>query len=202
MKTVHVILTLCLLLASNQAMTQSENRNNFRNFPIVLSLQFHSLSMPFKDLKTNFSNIGFGVGTELSYNGSHNWAQKFDIIWIKNKGIGNSVLFSTQAAWRPMIAGNVYTEIKVGIGYMKAFRPSESFNQSNGRWISAGKKGKGMLTIPVGIGMGYFNYSEGMFISPFASYQMMLVNNYNLDLPYMPQSIIQIGSRIHPNNPN
>jgi hypothetical protein len=198
MKTLFTIISYCFFLATNQTFAQSDGKQDFRNFPIVLIVQFHSMSMPFKDFKSNFRNIGFGIGTEVSHNGFHNWAQQFDIIWIKNKGIGNGILFSTQTAWRPMIAGNLFAEVKAGLGYMKAFRPSESYNQVDGNWISVGKKGKGMLTIPVGIGMGYYNYSGNLFASPFAAYQLVLVKNYNTDIPFVPQTLIQVGSRIHP----
>lgn len=192
------MLAFCFLLVWNQAFTQSESQTEYRNFPIVLTLQFHALSMPFKDFKSNFKNVGFGIGTEVSHNGFHNWVQQFDIIWIRNKGIGNGILFTTQTAWRPMLGGNVFAEVKAGLGYMKAFRPSESFTQIDGKWISAGKKGKGMLTVPLGIGTGYYNYSGNMFASPFAAYQLMMVKNYNADIPFVPQSLVQVGSRIHP----
>ncbi|WP_373496771.1 hypothetical protein [Aquiflexum sp.] len=198
MKTTTMLIVFCFLLSWNQAIAQSENQKNYRNFPIVLTLQFHALSMPIKDMKSNLKNVGFGIGTEVSHNGSHNWAQQFDIIWIKNRGIGNGILFSTQTAWRPMVVGNVYSEVKAGIGYMIGFRPSESFTQKDGNWISVGKKGKGMLTLPLGIGMGYYNHSQNMFVSPFLGYQFMLVKNYNLDLPFVPQSLLQMGGRIHP----
>lgn len=197
MKSTVIFIAFSLLLIWVQGFAQSESQKNYRNFPIVLTLQFHTLSMPFKDLKSNFKNIGFGIGTEVSHNGFHNWSQQFDIIWIRNRSMGNGVLFSTQTAWRPMMAGNVYSEIKAGIGYMIGFRPTESFSQKDGNWISVGKKGKGMLTIPVGIGIGYYRYSQGIFLSPYLGYQMMLVKGYNQDIPFIPQSLIQVGGKIH-----
>ncbi len=198
MKSTSTIIAFCFLLVWGKGFTQTESQKNYRNFPIVLTLQFHALSMPFKDLKSNFKNIGFGIGTEVSHSGMHNWSQQIDVIWIRNKSIGNGILFSTQSAWRPMIVGNVYSEVKAGIGYMVGFRPTESFTQNEGKWLSVGKKGKGMLTIPFGIGMGYYNYSQNLFVSPFLGYQMMLVKGYNQDIPFVPQSLIQVGGRIHP----
>lgn len=46
-------------------------------WPLSVSLQFHSLSMPFQDLKTTFSNIGIGLGTEIRYNRRGNLIQPF-----------------------------------------------------------------------------------------------------------------------------
>ncbi|MFD2203228.1 hypothetical protein [Shivajiella indica] len=199
MKTTAINIFLLFLFSIHVSKGQTESRSDYRNFPIVLSIQFHSLSMPFKDFKSNFKNMGFGIGTEVSLNGSLDWVQQFDLIWIKNKGIGNSFLFSSQAAWRPMISNGIYTEIKFGLGYMLSRHPSPSWKQKDGKWAPSEKQRKGMIALPVGIGLGYYKYSPNMFVSPFAGYQVMLLSKYNQTLPVVPQTLIQGGFRLHPN---
>lgn len=192
--------TLLALCLAGSLLAQSDTQKDYRNFPIIVMVQFHNLSMPFKDMKSNFSNIGFGLGTELSYNGKSNWVQQVSATWHHNKTVGNGVLIYSQAAWRPTIASGVYIELKAGAGYMYAFRPVESYKQYNGIWEATGNKGKGMFTLPVGISLGYQSYSTKTYISPFISYQFLLISGYNQSIPLVPETLIQVGSRIHFSN--
>ncbi len=196
-KLTILLLGVCLAVSVH---AQSDTQNGYRNFPIIVMVQFHNLSMPFKDMKSNFSNIGFGLGTELSYNGKSNLVQQFSATWHCNKTVGNGIFFYSQAAWRPTIGSGVYSELKAGAGYMYAFHPVESYKQINGVWKSMGRKGKGMFTLPVGISLGYQSYSEKTYVSPFVSYQFLLISGYNQSIPLVPQTLIQVGSRIHPGN--
>lgn len=176
---------------------QPEHPKNYRNFPLVVSIQFHNLSLPFKDIKSNFSNIGLGLGTEWSLNGRHNWAQQINLVWLRNKAVGSGLFFYSQSAWRPAIASDFYTEIKIGAGYFYAFRPVKSFRQENGVWKPVGHKGKGMLAIPIGLSAGLNPFSQNTYISPFAGYQFLVLSGYNKSIPIIPETLIQIGSSIH-----
>jgi hypothetical protein len=196
-KIVATLLVICLAASLH---AQTDTQNGYRNFPIIVMVQFHNLSMPFKDMKSNFSNIGFGLGTELSYNSKSNFVQQFSATWHHNKTVGNGILLYSQAAWRPNIGSGVYTELKAGAGYMYAFRPVESYKQSNGVWSPVEHKGKGMFTLPVGISLGYQSYSDNTYVSPFISYQFLLISGYNQSIPLLPETLIQVGSRIHLGN--
>lgn len=187
------LLLLLNILISAQTKTDKEHRN----FPLILTVQFNSLALPFKDLKTNFSNVGIGVGTEVSFNGYQNWVQQFNIGWIGNKTTGNGWLLSTQTVWRPTIVDKFFGELKFGVGYKYNSRPVESYKQEDGRWISVRNKGKGMFTIPVGISAGYNGYSSGTYFSPFVSYQFLVLKGYNKSIPIAPETLLQAGTRIH-----
>jgi len=184
----------CWLAFSLQA--QPEIDRNSRNFPIVITLQFHSLSLPFRDIKSNLSNIGFGLGTELG-NSSNNWGQQITAVWYHNKSVGNGILFYTQTAWRPTILDDAYTEVKAGAGYLYSFRPTESFKPVNGNWTSVGHKGKGMFTLLAGVSLGSNAYSGDAFFSPFVSYQFLILQGYNKSIPIVPETLLQVGSRIY-----
>lgn len=187
----------CFIAFSVEAQTETARGKTYRNYPIVITIQFHSLALPFRDLKTNFSNIGFGLGTEVSHNGRHNWAQQFSLVWYRNKAVGNGLLLYTQAAWRPTIVSDIYSEVKAGIGYLVSFRPVESFKMVDKRWVSVGRKGKGMLVLPVGVSLGHNDFSSETYLSPFVSYQFLLLKDYNKSIPIVPETLIQVGSRIH-----
>jgi hypothetical protein len=183
---------------SSATKAQDSTPKDYRNFPLTVTLQFQSFSLPFKNMGANFKNMGIGLGTEISHGGdSHDWVQEFSVFWIRNKNMGNGIYLMTQTAWRPYLGDPVFGELKAGIGYKLAFRPSESFVQKNGEWISVGKKGKGMLAIPIGVGLGIHNYSEGVYTSPFVNYQAVFLTGFNQDIPVVPETIFQFGTRTH-----
>lgn len=169
----------------------------YRNFPIIISVQFHSISLPFQRIKSNFSNIGIGIGTEVSFGGKDRWVQQLQTVWYRNKAAGNGLLFYTQTAWRPRPADDFYAEAKLGVGYMIAQRPTPSFHFQENNWISVGHKGKGMLAIPIGLTVGYEQPTTETYISPFLGYQFLVVAGYNKSIPVMPQTLLQPGVRIH-----
>lgn len=188
------ILVGCCLAFSLHAQSDP---NAYSNFPIVLSVQFHAFTLPFHDMKANFSNVGFGIGTEASFGGSNRWVQQINAVWYHNKAMGNGLLFYTQTAWRPPVGADGFTEVKAGVGYLCSFRPVDSYKQVNGQWVSAGHHGKGMLTIPLGISAGYNTVSNGKLVSPFLSYQFLLATGYNKSIPIVPETLIQAGVRVH-----
>jgi len=189
-------LAICLG-ASICSFGQDKLNRSYRNFPIIITIQFHSLALPFKDLKSNFSNVGIGLGTEVSFNGQRDWVQQFTIALNRNQNIGNGLLLFTQTVWRPTIADQFYGEIKAGIGYNYSYRPVESYRPENGKWTSVGRKGKGMLALLGGVSAGYDNYSSSTYLSPFVSYQLMALKGYNKSIPIVPETLLQVGSRIH-----
>ncbi len=190
------IFCLCIFFLGVLKAQKSESSGH-RNFPVIISLQFHSISMPFKNFGSNFSNLGIGIGTEVSYNGRQNWVQQFMISWHRNAPVGNSLLLYTQTVWRPTIIDDFYTELKAGIGYNYSFRPVESYKQENGKWISVGHRGKGMLAIPLGIGTGYNKYSNETYVSAYADYHLVILKDYNKSIPLVPETIFETGTRIH-----
>lgn len=202
MNTRFLLASLCLFWLPFKGISQGDKAKDYRNFPIVITIQFQAFAMPFKDFKSNFKNVGIGIGTEVSHSSYHDWVQKFDITWFRNKAMGSGLLFSSQVAWRPYLVSNSFTEIKAGVGYHIAFRPTESFIQKDGSWKPVQKQGKGMLAIPVGISIGYHNYQNGTFVSPFVGYQVMFLKNYNKSIPIVPMTFVQTGARIHPVYPD
>lgn len=198
MKPLLPLLFLALLLSGTNT-AQENPANQYRNFPVIITLQFHSLSMPFRDIGGAFRNIGLGIGTEVSFNGRHDWVQQFSTLWYRNKATGNGWVLYTQTAYRPNL-GNAgwYGEVKAGVGYYFVKRPNPGWHQVDGQWKPAAKKGKGMLTIPVGIGAGYHRWSAQTYMAPFASYQFMPALGYNQSVPVIPQTFLQLGTAVHP----
>lgn len=192
---------ICLILfvgvIISAASAQSDPTGNYSDFPIIITLQFHCFSLPFRDMKSNFSNIGIGLGTEVSLNNSNTLFQQINAVWYHNKAMGNGLLFYSQSAWRPTLGSNGYSEIKLGAGYLLSFRPIKSFKQVNGNWVNAGHKGKGMFTVPLGVSIGTISNSSTAYLSTFASYQFLLISGYNKSIPMVPETLLQVGTSYH-----
>jgi hypothetical protein len=184
----------------SSASAQTENAKMYSNFPVIVTVQFHALSLPFKNLKSNFRNVGIGLGTEVSHNGKQNWVTQLGVLWYHNKAVGNGWLLHTQTAWRPTIASDAWTELKAGVGYLISSRPVPSWKPVDGRWENVGRKGKGMFTIPVGVSAGVNTWSGNTLVAPFVTYQFLLVTGYSASIPIVPQTLIQTGARVHLNN--
>src|SRR5678815_2999413 len=90
-----LLVAMCLA-AFISSRSQDKMNRAYRNFPVIITINFHSLTLPFRDFKSNFSNVGFGLGTEVSFNGKQDWVQQFSINWNRNEHVGNGLLISTQ----------------------------------------------------------------------------------------------------------
>ncbi|MFC5412370.1 hypothetical protein ACFPMF_23800 [Larkinella bovis] len=167
-----------------------------RDWPLLVSLQFQSVSMPFRDLKSTFSNVGISLGTEVSYNRRRTLLQQLQLGFFHNRNAGNGLFIATQTAYRSHF-GPVYTELKAGLGYHFAFHPNTTLVFKNGEWRSSGQSGKGMLLVPLGVSLGYQGSKIRPMFEPFVSYQFLVLSGYNPDVPLLPNQLIQVGSRIH-----
>lgn len=189
---------ILLLSGATSASGQAETGNfEYKNFPVMLTLQFHGFTMPLKDMKSNFSNIGIGLGTEVSLNGKRNLVQQFNLVYYTNKRVGNGIAIYTQSVWRPYYGDHLYNEIKLGVGHLYSYRPNDSYSFVDDKWVFVRKTGKGMLTIPIGIGMGYDFYENGNQFGPFVNYQFLPTKGYNNSIPVVPNTLIQTGISIH-----
>lgn len=190
MKAICVLLMLVALGVPGQA--QEKSTSNSKDLPIIISLHFHALSVPFKNMGAALKNIGVGIGTEIAYNDRANFLQQAQLIFYRNKGVGNGVMIQSQALWRPTFSEG-FAEVKIGMGYLVSYRPSRTFTQINGAWSRHGYKSKGMLTIPAACAIGY-RLQEG--VSSFVGYQFMLATGFSKSIPVVPYSMMNPGVAI------
>lgn len=165
------------------------------NWPLTVSIQFHNVGMPLRDLGSAFSNIGFSVGTEFAYNQNGNLLQGVQVGYSRNKAVGDAIFLYTQGIYRPAI-GPVFTELKAGVGIMEGFRPTEVFVQTDGNWQPVRHSGKPMLMVPLGVSVGYFGSHRYPAVVPSITYQLVPIRGYNPGVPVVPHQFIQLNSRI------
>lgn len=189
------LLILFTLSVSSKVQAQSETAPSDYRFPLIISIQFHGFTMPFKNVSSNFRNVGLGIGTEVSLNAANTWVQQVQAVWYRNKAIGNGLLLYSQNVWRPT-AKSSFAEVKFGAGYLYSFRPSTSYESIDGKWVNTRKKGKGMLALPLGVSLGSYASLKSSLLAPFVSYQFMVVKGYNASIPIVPQTLLQTGALI------
>jgi hypothetical protein len=54
-----------------------------------------------------------------------------------------------------------------------------------------------MFTVVVRGMKMYHRYEAQTYLSPFVSYQFLLVSGYNPSLPLVPETLIQVGTSLH-----
>lgn len=189
-------LLMLLLPAISRAQDTDAPTKDYRNFPLIVSVQFQNFALPFRDLKSNFMHVGFALGTEVSLNGKQNWAQQFQAGFYLNKDAGNGFFTYTQTVYRPAVFKYFYPEVKAGIGWQRIFHPVDAYEYVDGN-LTPTAGGKSQLIVPLGISVGYNKYSENTYLSPFISYQVMPALFYNDGIPLNFNSLFQVGTRIH-----
>lgn len=162
---------------------------------LTAGFQFHSLGLPFKTVNENFKNLGLSVGTRYRWNKNGALAQDLQLSWLGNRKVGNSLNLYTQLSWQPRLFRAIHLGPQLGLGYSWLEHPVESFEQNNGEWITRGRSGKGVLTIPVGFSLRLAKQSD-LSIQPYLSYQMLIFNNYNQGILLLPTTMLQIGTQI------
>lgn len=185
-----------MMLTSGQAQTTENADKDYRNFPLIVSIQFQNFALPFKDLGSNFSNVGLAVGTEVSLNGKQNWAQQFQAGYYFNRNAGNGFFTYTQTVYRPTLFNDFFAEVKFGLGWQRVFHPVDAYKYENGNYVLAGG-GKSQLIVPLGISLGYNDYKQNTYAAPFISYQVIPALFYNDGIPVNFYSLFRVGARIH-----
>jgi len=195
-KIILIVASIFFILTRSQAQSDSDSGKNYRNFPLIFTVNFQNFALPFHDLTSNFSHVGFSIGSEVSFNGKQNWAQQIQAGYYFNKDAGNGFFTYTQTVFRPTIYKGLYAEVKAGIGWQRVYHPVDAYEFQNGNWTSVAG-GKSQLIVPLGISVGYNDYKEKTYAAPFISYQIIPALFYDETIPLNFYSLFQVGTRIH-----
>ncbi|CCH51295.1 hypothetical protein BN8_00212 [Fibrisoma limi BUZ 3] len=194
-KTVLIFSWLAALSTSvghGQTLSKEPIQSGHTNWPLMVSVQFHSLALPFQDVKAAFSNVGLALGTDYRYNQRGNLIQSFQAGYYRNRYAGDGLFIFTQAGYRPHF-GRVYADLKAGVGWNYTVHPNTTLTLKEGQWQTTGRSGKGLLMVPLGLSIGY---NENSLVSPFVGYQFFALAGYNPSVPVVPNQLLQAGARI------
>jgi len=186
-----------LLFSAVEAYAQAPKAPGaYHNWPVVASLQFHSLSTPLGDLPTSFSNPGVNLGTEFRYNRRATLLQSAQVGYYHNRYAGNGLYVAPQLVYRPRF-GPLYAELRAGVGALYTMKPSRSYELKDDSWQTHNHGGKLTLMLPVGVSVGYNGWQAAPRISPFVSYQIFVLHGYNPSIPIVPNRLLQVGVRAY-----
>jgi hypothetical protein len=185
-----------LLLLAKAGLPQNVPDSAKRKLPLVLGIQFHTLALPFSDLRSLPDDAGVRAGTEVSLNKRGTLLHAASLSWYHSANTGDALAVLAQAVYRPQIYRKLYAEIRAGAGLMQAFYPSEAYSVRNGAWSPEGRTGKLMAVLPFGAGAGLNGSARRFSFSPFLSYEIQAALNYNRTLPAVPHGVLIFGSKI------
>lgn len=183
-----------LIVVYGKAQEFTQERE-YKRFPIMVGFQFQNFTMPFRDLGSHFSHPGLFLGTEYAHNSKGTLFQNATAGGYLNREIGSGAYINTQFGFRPKIIKNFYGELKVGIGYLRIFHPTHTYEYMKGDWQEIAG-GKSQLNFPFDLGFGYsFTMNKGEF-SPSLHYQINPTLFYNTTLPLNIYTNFMLGLRV------
>lgn len=191
-----ILLLITRFVSIGYSQSVVNNIGSYENFPLMLSVKFQNLALPFQDLKTNFKNIGVGLATEVSWGGSKSLVQQFNVMWVFNNASGNTLTFYSQAVYRPSLTGALHGGVKGGISYTFMFKPNPSLAFNGKEWVK-GPSAKGMFGIPAGVHLSWQEPNRSAYSAPYVSYDLFLHSGFNRDVPVLPHTVLEIGNAIH-----
>ena len=166
----------------------------YHNWPLIVSLHFHSLSLPFSDWKSLFANVGLSVGTEVRYNRRATLLQAVQLGYYRNRNAGDGLFLAPQVVYRPRL-GSLFAEVRVGAGALYTFHPTEALVLKAGEWQPQRYASKLTLMVPLGVSIGYDGRKSAPSLAPFVSYQVFAQHGYNPSVPIVPHRLLQVGFR-------
>jgi hypothetical protein len=174
-----------------------EKKTHKPDYPLVITGFNHSLSLPFNKILREPVHPGLTVGTELFYtNGKHSQLlQTVQLGGFYNRYFGTSAFLSSDFAYRYITRRGLYGQAMIGLGYMHAFHPRDTYAQNdNGSYEKINDWGKPSAMASFSLGVGY---DTGKRLSPFLRYQWLVQAPYaGEDLPFVPQALLHAGVKI------
>lgn len=165
-------------------------------FPIIASVHFQNLSVPFADIKSHFSHPGFSVGTEMSLNTRKTLFQQLHAGATLNRELGNHFFVQTQFTYRQGFLKTLYAEARAGLGWQRSYHPVEALRFEGGQWISTAG-GRSQVTMPFSLSFGYRGDKENPnTVQPFVGYQLVPALFYNAVIPLNFYTMFHAGVRV------
>ena len=160
---------------------------------------FHGYNLPFKNIKDNFLNVGFGLGVDYPYNKSATLLQSFSVGVLGHKQHGNVYSINTQFSYRPLLFKTLEPGIAVGIGRTFSFANNQNpyYSIEAGSWQKSGSQHQGHWQVPVALSLGYrLNAFHHFSITPYVSYEAAALLQYNSAFPILPYTSLAAGIRL------
>lgn len=186
---------LCFIVLANTLSSQSF----IKQTTFTVSFFNHSIGIPIKDAFKLPINLGVTTGVEFSYTNDPipKHIQRFELGWFRHKEISNSVWIKSDYVRRYTNKNGFSFDFQGGLGIIKDFNYNQTFVlNSNGQYESIKDKGNYGMLVSLGFGAAYdININDEFSITPFLRYEGIFQTPYSSLLPFLPHSIVNVGSR-------
>ncbi len=194
-KTALLLVAFLNLAVFKVKAQESSLEKEYKRISFVVGMPFHNFAVPLRDLGSNFTHPGLFLGSEIPYNKKGTLIQQVTLGGYLNREIGNGLFINTQFGYRPKVFNDLYGELKVGLGYIRVFHPTQAYEFNDGQWNET-NGGKSQLGIPLDFGFGYSFETKYGELSPHITYQVTPALFYNDTLPLNIYTNIIVGLRM------
>lgn len=176
------------------------SQSGFFNEPIFkISVFSHSIGMPFKDYVKKPLNLGISIGAQFAYNKEkqNSLLQEFELSWFKHRHVNKALMIKTNISKNYFTNGGLYIAPELGIGYIMDITENASykFNES-GNYERASGISHGFVTqLSITAGKRFKRAGQNDF-STFIKYEGLVQLPYSDFIPFLPQTMLHIGSKI------
>ena len=188
-----------ILLTHFSLFVIGHSQSGFFNEPIFrISVFTHSIGIPFKDYVKRPVNFGFSVAAEFAYNKEkqNSLSQEIELSWFKHKHFNQGIMLKTNLSKNYFIDDGFFVAPSIGIGYIMDIteHASYSWKEENFKRTSGITHG---FTTQVGVSAGKtFTKDRKNSYAPFIKYEGLIQLPYSDFTPFLPHSMLHLGSKI------
>ena len=192
----HLLTTILLVLASNVYLS---SQSNFFGEPIFkISVFTHSIGLPFKDYIKKPLNLGVSLGAQFAYNKQKKnpWMQEFEVSWYKHRHLNKGLMIKTNFSKNFFTNNGLFVAPEIGFGYIMDITENASYKLNTEGVYERGSGISHGFTTQLGVTAGKRFKREGKNdFAPFIKYEGMIQFPYSDFTPFLPHTMIQIGSK-------
>lgn len=191
------LIAIALLLSIHLSVRAQED---FFDQPVFsISIYTHSIGIPFKHIIKKPLNFGLAFGAEFQYPNQtkERHVQRVEIGYYFHKHLQKVLWLKSDYVRRFQDGGGAIGELSLGIGYMRDINAYQTFKkEKDGQYTPLKGAHAGGLITSLSIGGAYrFDDNTNPSVSPFLRYEGWLQIPYTQLMPFMPHSMVHLGSR-------
>lgn len=182
--------TFCALVLCLFSRAQSTHPASYE-----LAVGLQSYYAPLKHMRPLNPQPVFIAGANRAINPRQTLELGVRIGYHRNKYQGDALFLQTLFRYAPVIFRHLQPQAGIGIGYQLSFHPGKSWQHNGNEWVK-GRGTKGIIQVPVQLGLGYHSLeTQRASITPYVAWQLNALFRYSPDLSPLPASQWLVGVR-------
>jgi len=175
-------------------------QSGFFDEPIFkVSVFTHSIGIPFKDYVKKPLNLGVSIGAQFAYNKEKQdpWMQELELSWFNHRHLNKGLMIKTNLSKNYFTDSGLFVAPEIGLGYIMDLSENASYKLSDeGRYEKAPGISHGFISqISFTAGKRFQKDGKNAY-APFIKYEGMIQFPYSDFTPFLPHTMIHIGSKI------